>query len=87
MFGFCLSTFAWHIYLWRKNSKSMGVKLSESSLVHIEYTVFLFGKSELHDSFVSEIVRRKGLEHVTVDDLVTEITPKGRGNKFTSIIW
>ncbi|XP_041454624.1 transcription and mRNA export factor ENY2-like [Lytechinus pictus] len=25
-----------------------------------------------------EVVRRKGLEHVTVDDLVAEITPKGR---------
>ncbi|XP_072024267.1 transcription and mRNA export factor ENY2-like isoform X2 [Amphiura filiformis] len=25
-----------------------------------------------------EVVRRKGLEHVTVDDLVQEITPKGR---------
>ena len=27
----------------------------------------------------TEIVRQKGLEHVTVDDLVNEITPKGRG--------
>ena len=26
-----------------------------------------------------EIVKQKGLEHVTVDDLVAEITPKGRG--------
>ncbi|CAH1780514.1 unnamed protein product [Owenia fusiformis] len=25
-----------------------------------------------------EVVRQKGLEHVTVDDLVSEITPKGR---------
>ncbi|KAI0217875.1 Transcription and mRNA export factor ENY2 [Lamellibrachia satsuma] len=25
-----------------------------------------------------EIVKQKGLEHVTVDDLVAEITPKGR---------
>jgi len=25
-----------------------------------------------------EIVRQKGLENITVDDLVTEITPKGR---------
>jgi hypothetical protein len=28
---------------------------------------------------ISEIVRQKGLEHITVDDLVAEITPKGRG--------
>ena len=28
---------------------------------------------------LSEIVKQKGLEHVTVDDLVAEITPKGRG--------
>ena len=27
----------------------------------------------------SEIVQNKGLEHITVDDLVAEITPKGRG--------
>ena len=26
-----------------------------------------------------DVVRQKGLEHITVDDLVTEITPKGRG--------
>ena len=26
-----------------------------------------------------EVVREKGLENVTVDDLVTVITPKGRG--------
>jgi len=28
---------------------------------------------------VTEIVRQKGLENITVDDLVAEITPKGRG--------
>ena len=27
----------------------------------------------------AEIVQNKGLEHITVDDLVAEITPKGRG--------
>lgn len=27
----------------------------------------------------AEIIKTKGLEHVTVDDLVAEITPKGRG--------
>lgn len=32
----------------------------------------------IHFIFPSEIVRAKGLEHVTVDDLVAEITPKGR---------
>lgn len=26
-----------------------------------------------------EVIKEKGLEHVTVDDLVAEITPKGRG--------
>jgi len=30
-------------------------------------------------SFSAEIIKTKGLEHVTVDDLVAEITPKGRG--------
>ena len=29
---------------------------------------------------VLEIIKQKGLEHITVDDLVREITPKGRGN-------
>ncbi|XP_057684173.1 transcription and mRNA export factor ENY2 isoform X2 [Corythoichthys intestinalis] len=26
-----------------------------------------------------DVIREKGLDHVTVEDLVTEITPKGRG--------
>lgn len=26
-----------------------------------------------------DVIKEKGLEHVTVDDLVAEITPKGRG--------
>lgn len=29
-------------------------------------------------AYCKEVVRRKGLKHVTVDDLVAEITPKGR---------
>lgn len=28
--------------------------------------------------FMIEVVKQKGLEHITVDDLVAEITPKGR---------
>lgn len=39
--------------------------------------VFIF-ICNIHSIFPSEIVREKGLEHVTVDDLVAEITPKGR---------
>lgn len=27
----------------------------------------------------SEVIKQKGLENVTVDDLVAEITPQGRG--------
>ena len=27
----------------------------------------------------ADIIKQKGLEHITVDDLVAEITPKGRG--------
>lgn len=27
----------------------------------------------------AEVIKEKGLEHVTVEDLVVEITPKGRG--------
>lgn len=34
------------------------------------YFIFMFG---------SEVIKEKGLEHVTVEDLVTEVTPKGRG--------
>ena len=30
-------------------------------------------------SLCSDVIREKGLEHVTVEDLVTEVTPKGRG--------
>ncbi len=29
--------------------------------------------------FFADIIREKGLDKVTVDDLVTEITPKARG--------
>jgi enhancer of yellow 2 transcription factor len=32
-----------------------------------------------------EIVKQKGLENITVDELVQEITPKGRGRIFISI--
>lgn len=31
-----------------------------------------------------DVIKEKGLEHVTVDDLVAEITPKGRGKKTQS---
>ncbi|MEQ2159054.1 Transcription and mRNA export factor eny2, partial [Goodea atripinnis] len=27
-----------------------------------------------------EVIKEKGLEHVTVEDIVLEVTPKGRGN-------
>uniref|UniRef100_A0A3B3XEU6 Transcription and mRNA export factor ENY2 n=1 Tax=Poecilia mexicana TaxID=48701 RepID=A0A3B3XEU6_9TELE len=27
-----------------------------------------------------DVIKQKGLEHVTVEDLVVEVTPKGRGN-------
>uniref|UniRef100_A0A8C6WI02 Transcription and mRNA export factor ENY2 n=1 Tax=Neogobius melanostomus TaxID=47308 RepID=A0A8C6WI02_9GOBI len=30
-----------------------------------------------------DVIIEKGLEHVTVEDLVTEVTPKGRGNSVT----
>ena len=29
----------------------------------------------------SEVIKQKGLENVTVDDLVAEITPQGRGDQ------
>uniref|UniRef100_A0A2K5Q944 Transcription and mRNA export factor ENY2 n=1 Tax=Cebus imitator TaxID=2715852 RepID=A0A2K5Q944_CEBIM len=32
-----------------------------------------------------EVIKEKGLEHVTVDDLVAEITPKGRETGFTML--
>lgn len=35
---------------------------------------------------MTEIVRQKGLENITVDDLVAEITPKGRGLKMHIIL-
>ena len=30
----------------------------------------------------ADVIKQKGLENVTVDDLVAEITPKGRGKAF-----
>uniref|UniRef100_A0A2K6MPL6 Transcription and mRNA export factor ENY2 n=2 Tax=Rhinopithecus TaxID=542827 RepID=A0A2K6MPL6_RHIBE len=32
-----------------------------------------------------EVIKEKGLEHVTVDDLVAEITPKGRETGFVML--
>jgi len=41
----------------------------------------------LHDltvkiSCFAEVIKQKGLENVTVDDLVAEITPMGRGETY-----
>jgi enhancer of yellow 2 transcription factor len=30
--------------------------------------------------YCKDVIRRKGLEKVTIEELVAEITPKGRGN-------
>lgn len=39
-----------------------------------------FRGSAVTDScFRADVIKEKGLEHVTVEDLVTEVTPKGRG--------
>ena len=35
-------------------------------------------KDNLYFSYL-EVIKQKGLENITVDDLVAEITPKGRG--------
>ncbi len=35
--------------------------------------------SEVFTCFCPDVIKEKGLEHVTVEDLVTEVTPKGRG--------
>lgn len=37
------------------------------------------GRSDIKIMFFPEIIKERGLEHVTVEDLVAEITPKGRG--------
>jgi len=40
----------------------------------------LYMTSFIHTGFyLIEIVKQKGLENITVDELVQEITPKGRG--------
>lgn len=39
----------------------------------------VFGRSDFKIMFFPEIIKERGLEHVTVEDLVAEITPKGRG--------
>ena len=33
-------------------------------------------------SLFTDVIKQKGLENVTVDDLVAEITPTGRGEPF-----
>jgi enhancer of yellow 2 transcription factor len=35
--------------------------------------------------YIIEIVKQKGLENITVDELVQEITPKGRGKYLLNI--
>ena len=42
-------------------------------------------KSILNYLFIKDIVKQKGLENITVDELVQEITPKGRG-KFKFVV-
>lgn len=37
------------------------------------------GRTDFKTMFFLEIIKERGLEHVTVEDLVAEITPKGRG--------
>ncbi len=49
--------------------KSIDLRYSEY-IGTIEYISFLFS---------IDIVKQKGLENITVDELVQEITPKGRG--------
>lgn len=44
--------------------------------------VFYYSSYYLFLMFCSEVIKEKGLEHVTVEDLVTEVTPKGRGTDF-----
>ena len=36
--------------------------------------------------YCKEVIRKKGLEKVTVEELVADITPQGRGNTCTSIL-
>uniref|UniRef100_A0A8C5ZTA8 Transcription and mRNA export factor ENY2 n=1 Tax=Marmota marmota marmota TaxID=9994 RepID=A0A8C5ZTA8_MARMA len=40
-------------------------------------------KDQLKAHCKEEVIKEKGLEHVTVDDLVAEITPKGRGKEYS----
>lgn len=42
-------------------------------------TIKLLHVSSYNFFFFAEVIKEKGLEHVTVEDLVVEITPKGRG--------
>lgn len=45
------------------------VRAVEADVMLTHILVFVF----------TEVIKEKGLEHITVDDLVVEITPKGRG--------
>ena len=73
-------------------AKKIGEKLLVSSSVTGSYVVITFRLKEfLRERLVAsgwrdelkesckEVIRRKGLEKVTIEELVTEITPKGRG--------
>lgn len=37
--------------------------------------------------YCKDVIRRKGLEKVTIEELVAEITPKGRGNEMVICIY
>ena len=50
--------------------------LFKTNTIHFQLNIF---------NIYKEIVKVKGLENITVDDLVEEITPKGRGNLFNKI--
>ncbi|RYH29923.1 hypothetical protein EON65_06815 [archaeon] len=51
------------------------------TLIHSQTKIclFLIGWRDELKEHCKEVIRRKGLEKVTVEELVAEITPHGRG--------
>ena len=80
-----------HVYFENKNYRPGHLCSTTDSLCNLPYCHFdniwincaalvKISSIFLFFFFFVEVIKEKGLEHVTVEDLMVEITPKGRGN-------
>lgn len=70
---------------WRDQLKAL-CKGKSASLLSLKLLhMFCGGFVKQHRCFFAEVIKEKGIENVTVEDLVAGVTPKGRGRLFFTI--